>query len=168
MSVTNQFSTEANRVRDPRANGNVNVAYFRDLEVMPFTFTQSGAGNATSTATLVTLQKGRYRIYPRLSYINWTAFGASRVLDIGLNAYTGEDGVAVTIADNRFDDNVDVASAGGAAMGSDLSAADSIGVDVYVGGSSNTDGASVIATVAGGTIPDAAVLRGYIVISRIP
>lgn len=168
MSVTNQFSTEAARVRDPRANGNVSVAYFRDLEVMPFTFTQSGAGNATSTATLIQLQQGRYRIYPKLSFINWTAFGASRVLDIGLSAYTAEDGSTVSIADAKFDDNIDVSSAGGAAMGSDLAAADSIGVDVLVGGSSNTDGARIIATVAGGTIPDAAVLRGYVVLSRIP
>lgn len=168
MSVTNQFSTEASRVRDPRANGNVSVAYFRDLEVMPFTFTQSGAGNATSTATLVQLQKGRYRIYPRLSYINWTAFGASRVLDIGLSAYTGEDGVAVTVAADKFDNDIDVSSAGGAAMGSDLAAADNVGIDVLVGGESNTDGARIIATVAGGTIPDAAVLRGYVVLSRIP
>lgn len=166
--TTAQFSNEANRVRDPRANGFVSVAYHRDLEVMPFTFTQSGAGNAGSTATLITLQKGRYRIFPRLSYINWTAFGASRVLDIGLNAYTGEDGAAVSIAANRFDDDVDVSAAGGALMGSDLSAADSIGVDVLVGGTSNTDGAAIVATVAGGTIPDGAILRGYVVISRIP
>lgn len=166
--TTAQFSTEANRVRDPRANGFVSPAYFRDAEILPFTFTQSGAGNAGSTATLIALQKGRYRIFPRLSYINWTAFGASRVLDIGLSAYTAEDGTAVTAQAALFDDDVDVSAAGGALMGSDLSAANSIGVDVLVGGTSNTDGANIVATVAGGTIPDAAVLRGYVVLVRIP
>ena len=166
--TTAQFSNEANRVRDPRANGFVSPAYFRNLEAMPFTFTQSGAGNAGSTATLITLQKGRYRIFPRSSYVNWTAFGASRVLDIGLSAYTAEDGSTVSISAARFDDDVDVSAAGGAFMGSDLSAADSIGVDVLVGGTSNTDGASIVATVAGGTIPDGAILRGYLVIACIP
>jgi hypothetical protein len=166
--TTAQFSNEALRVRDPRANGNVSPAYLREMEALPFTFTQSGAGNAGSTATLLVLQKGRYRIYPKLSFINWTAFGASRVLDIGLSAYTAEDGSTVALADNRFDDNVDVSAAGGAAMGSDLAAADSIGVDVLVGGTSNTDGAAIVATVAGGTIPDGAILRGYLVVSRIP
>lgn len=166
--TTAQFSTEAQRVRDPRANGFVNLAYLRNLEVMPFTFTQSGAGNAGSTATLIQLQKGRYRIFPRSSYINWTAFGASRLLDIGLSAYTAEDGSTVAIAAARFDDDVDVSAAGGAFMGSDLSAADSIGVDVLVGGTSNTDGVAILATVAGGTIPDGAVLRGYLVVATIP
>lgn len=168
MSVTNQFSTEASRVRDPRANGNVSVAYFRDLEVMPFTFTQSGAGNATSTATLIQLQRGRYRIYPRLSYINCSAFGASRVLDVGLSAYTAEDGSTVPMNANRFRDDLDVSAATGYSLQIDNAGADAIGVDVLVGGESNTDGARVIATVAGGTIPDGATLRGYIVLSRIP
>jgi len=166
--TTAQFSNEANRVRDPRANGFVSPAYFRTLEAMPFTFPQSGAGIAGSTAALITLQNGRHRIFPRSSYVNWTAFGASRVLDIGLSAYTAEDGSTVSISAARFDDDVDVSAAGGAFMGSDLSAADSIGVDVLVGGTSNTDGASIVATVAGGTIPDGAILRGYLVIACIP
>lgn len=170
--TTAQFSTEAQRVRDPRANGFVNPAHLRNLEVMPFNFTQSGAGNAGSTATLIVLQKGRYRLFPHMSRLYHSAFGASRTLDIGLSAYTQEDGTTVALADNRFDNDINVAAAtataNGIVLGSSLAAADTAGIDVNVGGTSNTDGLGIIATVAGGTIPDGAVLRGFIVVSTIP
>jgi len=169
--TTAQFSNEATRVRDPRAAGFVPASYFRDLEVFPFNFVQVGAGNAGSTATLVYLQRGRYRIFPHMSRLYHSAFGASRLLDIGLSAYTQEDGTTVALADNRFDNDINVSSASaanGIVLGSSLSAADTAGIDVLVGGVTNLDGLGIIATVAGGTIPDAAILRGYFVISRIP
>lgn len=169
--TTAQFSNEAQRVRDPRAAGFVPISYFRDLEVFPFNFVQVGAGNAGSTATLVYLQRGRYRIFPHMSRLFHSAFGAARVLDIGLSAYTQEDGTTVALADNRFDNDINVSAAStanGIVLGSSLAAADTAGVDVSVGGVTNLDGLGIIATVAGGTIPDAAVLRGYFVISRIP
>jgi len=169
--TTAQFSNEAQRVRDPRAAGFVSTSYFRDLEVMPFNFVQVGAGNAGSTAMLVYLQRGRYRIFPHMSRLFHSAFGASRVLDVGLSAYTQEDGTTVALADNRFDNDINVAAAStanGIVLGSSLAAADTAGIDVSVGGVTNLDGLGIIATVSGGTIPDAAVLRGYFVISRIP
>lgn len=169
--TTAQFSTEAQRVRDPRANGFVNPAYLRNLEVMPFSFTQSGAGAIGSTATLITLQKGRYRIFPNMSRMYHSAFGASRTLNVGISAYTAEDGSTVAIAASRFDSAVNVASASantGIVLGTNLAAADTAGIDVNVGGTSNTDGLGIIATVAGDTIPDGAVLRGFIVVATIP
>lgn len=169
--TTAQFSNEATRVRDPRAAGFVQPSYFRNLEAFHFNFVQVGAGNAGSTATLVYLQRGRYRIYPQFSRLYFSAFGASRTLAIGLSSYTAEDGSTVAAATNRFDSTLDVSAASaanGVFMGAALAAADTAGIDVLVGGVTNLDGLGIIATVAGGTIPDAAVLRGVMAITRIP
>lgn len=168
MAVTNESSPEYKDVTDPRTNGGVDAKYFRDLQYVPFNFTQgAAAGDATSTMTLLALQKGRYVLFPKLSIIRWSAFGASRVLDIGITAHTDEAGAAVAVSAARFDDDIDVSSAGSAAMGSDLAAADFSGVYLNIGGVSNTDGAAIVATVAGGTIPAAATLTGYLVLARI-
>ena len=157
MPVTNETSPEFKDVTDPRANGGVSAVYFKNLQYIPFNFVQSAAaGDATSTMDLVYLQRGRYVILPRLSQIRWSAFGASRVLDIGVTAHTDESGATVAAALARFDDDVDVSAAGTAAMGSDLAAADFSGVYLNIGGTTNTDGAIIRATVAGGTIPAAA------------
>lgn len=168
MAVTNETSPEYKDVTDPRTNGGVAATYFRDLQYIPFNFTQgAAAGDATSTMDLVYLQRGRYVILPKLSLIRWSAFGASRVLDIGITAHTDEAGAAVAASLARFDDDVDVSAAGSAAMGSDLAAADFSGVYLNIGGTTNTDGAIIRATVAGGTIPAAATLVGYLVVAKI-
>lgn len=169
MPVTAESTPEFKDVTDPRANGGVSALYFRDLQYIPFNFTQgAGVGDSPSTADLVYLQRGRYVILPRLSVIRWSAFGASRVMDVGITAHTDETGAAVAAALTRFDDDVDVASAGSAALGSDLAAADFSGVFLNVGGVTNTDGAIIRATVTGGAgIPAGATLTGYVVLARI-
>jgi hypothetical protein len=168
MAVTNETTPEFKDVTDPRTNGGVSSVYFRDLQYIPFNFTQgAAAGDATSTMDLVYLQRGRYVILPKLSLIRWSAFGASRTLDVGITAHTDEAGAAVAASLARFDDDVDVSAAGSAALGSDLAAADFSGVYLNIGGSTNTDGAIIRATVAGGTIPAAATLVGYLVVAKI-
>lgn len=168
MAVTNETTPEFKDVTDPRTNGGVSSVYFRDLQYIPFNFTQgAAAGDATSTVDLVYLQRGRYVILPKLSLIRWSAFGSSRVMDIGVKAHTDEAGAAVSDALTRFDDDIDVSAAGSAAMGSNLAAADFSGVYLNVGGTSNTDGAIIRCTVTGGTIPAAATLVGYLVVAKI-
>jgi hypothetical protein len=168
MAVTNETSPEYKKVTDPRTNGYLDATYFRDIQVIPFTFTQSAAaGDAASTMDLVILQKGRYVILPRLSQVHWDAFGASRVLDIGHAAYTNEAGATVAANTNRFDDDINVSSAGKAAMGSSLAIADAAGISINVGGVSDTDGFIVRATVAGGTIPAATKIWGYLVVATL-
>ena len=168
MAVTNETSAEYKDVTDPRTNGGVSSIYFRDIQYLPFNFVQgAAAGDDGSSATLLYLQKGRYVILPKLSFIQWSALGASRVTDIGISAHTDETGAAVAAALTRFDENVDMSSAGSAAMGSDMVIADAAGIYLNIGGTSNTDGASIVASVTGGTIPAAAVFRGYLAVAKI-
>jgi hypothetical protein len=60
-----------------------------------FTHDQSAAGDATSSVAIVKLPAGRVRLLLGASmvYVNWTT--ASATIDIGWDAYTGFDGVAV-------------------------------------------------------------------------
>jgi hypothetical protein len=166
MAVTAEFSTEYNKMTDPRTYGRLDPEDTpQKIKAHRFNFTQgAAAGDATSTQTLIYLQPGRYLILWQLSRIEWSAFGASRVLDIGISAYTGEDGTAVAVAANVADDNIDVSAAGTAAMGSDVLAAAIGGVsELKVG----AGGASIFATVAGGTIPVAATLKGYVMVAEV-
>lgn len=163
MTVTTQGSTEYNKTTDPRTYGSLTPTEApKNVRFVPFTFTQSGAGDATSIANLAFLEGGRYHIYPKSSYMQNSAFGASRVLDIGLAAYTDEDGNTVAAQPLLFDDDIDVSAAAGAALGSDIAAA--TGGKFLV---KTRSGVAITATVAGGTIPDGATLKGYIAVAPV-
>jgi hypothetical protein len=60
----------------------------------------------------VQLPAGKVRVHLAHSRVAHSAFGASRTLDLGWEAYTGDDGVAVAADPNGLDDGVDVSSAG--------------------------------------------------------
>lgn len=163
MSVTTQGSTEYNKTTDPRTYGSLNPEQAQlDIKFIPFTHVQSGAGADGSSSNLVHLEAGRWVVLPKLSFIDWSAFGSSRVLDIGLGAYTGEDGVAVVAALHAFDDDIDISSAGRAAMGSDIAAVTGGRFLVKTSG-----GVDIIATCTGGTFPDAATLTGYLAVAKV-
>jgi hypothetical protein len=130
------------------------------LKIVRFSYTQAGAGDATSTVELVKLPRGRLRVIGTLSRIAFSAFGSSRVLDIGWQAYEDFGGTAVAADDNGIDDDINVASAGAAALGNALTATDDT-LEIE----SNT-GVTIFATVTGGTIPDGATLTGYIVYAK--
>ena len=70
-------------------------------------------GSGTGEVDLILLPPGRLRIYPDLSRIVTTQFGASADLHLGYRAYTEPDGDAVVEDDNAFLDNAD---AGGGAL----------------------------------------------------
>ena len=130
------------------------------FRIKRFNFTQgAAAGDATSSAELVQLPAGRVRVYPKLSVLSNSAFGASRVLDVGYKAYTSEAGAAVTADLDFIDNDIDVSSAASAALGTDIAAADKT---AYF---ASATGVTLVATVAGGTIPVAATLDGYVVYS---
>lgn len=164
MAVTTENSPEFLQATDPRTNGKM------DPEVTPqkikfarFTFTQgAAAGDIGSTMGLVQLPAGRIVVFPKASLLQWSAFGASRTLDVGFAGYTGEDGVAVSGSAVAFDDDIDVSAAGVAALGSDI-AAGSGGVFTF----KSQSGVKLQAAVAGGTIPAAATLRGYIAYAEV-
>lgn len=85
-------------------NGKVQFAFF--------SHDQSGAGDATSSVALVKLPAGRVRIILGLSqaYVNWTT--GSATLDLGWDAYTGLDGVAVAADPDGLCDGIDVDTVG--------------------------------------------------------
>ena len=130
------------------------------LKVVRFSYTQAGAGDANSTVELVKLPRGRLRIYGVMSRIAFSAFGASRVLDIGWRAYEDFAGATVAADPDGIDNDINVASAGISALGNALAATDDT-LEIESG-----TGVTIFATVAGGTIPDAATLTGYIVYAK--
>lgn len=164
MAVTNEKSTEYNKVSDPRTYGRMSAEdTAQKVHFQEFNFTQgAAAGDATSTMAFFRFEPGRYKFFPRQSTVQWSAFGASRVLDIGIGAYTAEDGAAVSAAANSWDDNIDVSAAGIADMGSDLAAGTGGAITIL-----SSTAFDVYATVAGGTIPIAATLNGHIAFAKV-
>lgn len=157
MAVTNSLSDQlTNAAAVPVVRNNA-VDVTGKLRIAYFSFTQgAAAGDATSTADLVKLPPGRVRVLEELSKIRFSAFGASRVLDIGYKTYTGNDGVAVAADDDGFATDIDVSAAGNATFAEANHAANT---HLF----QSRDGVTVYATVAGGTIPAAATLSGYVV-----
>jgi len=112
MAVTTQKSTEyTNATASPpvknstaEMHGRVRVAYFNHV--------QSGAGEAGSSVALCKLPAGRVRLLLGSSfmYFNWTT--ASALCDLGWDAYTGIDGVAVVADDNGLINDLDVDAVG--------------------------------------------------------
>jgi hypothetical protein len=160
MAVTTEKSTQVTAVDDtePPVYPEANEWHGR-LRVARFTFTQgAAAGDATSTATLVKLPGGAVRILGHLSRIAFSAFGASRTLNIGYTANRDKAGAAVAADPDAFASSVDVSSAGTTTLAEALA--------------TTTDGTTLITSqagfyidcvVAGGTIPAAATINGYVV-----
>lgn len=160
MAVTNQNSTEyANLIAVPLVR-NETTDWNGRLRFQRFTFTQSGAGDATSTVTLTKLPAGRVRVFNRLTSITTSAFGSARTLDYGWAAYnSGVDGSTV----NADADGLDAAR--------DVSAAISYNPTGTVGGDetylfNSASGVVLNMTVAGGTIPNGATINGYLVYTQ--
>ena len=121
------------------------------VRVASFSFTQSAAaGDATSVQRLLVLPPGKIKVLG--IYLANSAFGASRVLDVGYEAFAQTDGTAVSASATAFNDDLDVA-AQGARMTWYNTALDS------------KSGIVIKATVAGGTIPAAATLAGYFLLA---
>lgn len=118
------------------------------------------AGDANSTVDLALLPPGAVRLYVDRSHIYWSAFGAARVLDIGHAAYEEVDGAIEAASLALFDDNVDVAAAGNAALGSDFAvpAGRLAKTQLFM----SSKGVIIRALVTGGTIPIGAILEGWL------
>lgn len=121
-------------------------------QVMPFSFTQgAAAGDATSTAALVKMPAGKHKVLGIA--VVCSAFGASRVLDIGYEAHTNTAGAAVNADADAFKNDLDVSAAATSliALNTDMDSA---------------AGYVVNATVAGGTIPAGATLAGWVLFAN--
>lgn len=113
MAVTTQYSTEyqdayvdvpADKLSTDVNHGKMRMAFF--------TCNQSGVGDATSSFALCKLPAGTVKVLLGLSgaYVNWTT--ASHTLDLGWDAYTGQDGVAVVADPDGLVDGLDVDAVG--------------------------------------------------------
>lgn len=110
MAVTEQNSTQiANRVAVPPVMDHAADNGGRTRKKY-FTFTQSGAGDATSIANLCHLPGGHVRVYKIV--VKHSAFGTSRTGDLGHNAYTDNDEAAVAADPDAFSADTSIASAG--------------------------------------------------------
>lgn len=158
MAITVQKSTEFtqqegplqdNRQYWPAEGGKLRVAHF----TLPATIV---TGDDGSSVELVRIPQGKVRVIPGLSLINVSALGASRVMDLGVRAYTASDGItAVAAILNDFVNDRDVSSATSANFAVS-------GVPVKRDYFSST-GFTICALVAGGTIPIGATMSGYVV-----
>lgn len=76
-----------------------------------FSYTATGASTTPNTYDLFKLPPGRVRVLLPLSRITTDAWGASRVLDVGNRAYTGEQNAAVAEVDDEYIASLDISSA---------------------------------------------------------
>lgn len=113
MAVTTLYSTEYTQayVTVPPSNLATDEMHGR-LRIAFFTCNQVGAGDATSSFALCKLPAGRVRVMLGMSgaYVNWTT--ASATLDLGWDAYTGQDGIAVNADPDGLIDGLDVDAVG--------------------------------------------------------
>lgn len=157
MAVTTQKSTEYTNIsatpptiQDAQViSGKLRVAYFKH--------TQSGAGDATSSAAVAELPPGKVRLLGPLStlYVNWTT--AAATLDAGWDAYTDIDGTAVAADANGIDDGVSVETAGQVTLGSALTATG------YTKVFESQDGVVIRLTSQDTAIADADTAAGFLV-----
>lgn len=129
------------------------------IHYQKFTFTQTpNAGDIGSTADLVIMPAGRFRILPHLSRIAWSAFGASRTLNVGHTGYTKSDGTVVAAVPAALLSGEDVSAAGGKTFTQNLD--DGVFIEDALGV------VLIQAIVAGGTIPLNATLKGHLAYVR--
>lgn len=149
MGVTTERGLIVNAMEGTVTTALTRLQQGAEINYMPIEFTQSAAaGDATSTQALTVMPAGKHKV---LSIVLVTsAFGSSRVLDVGYEAHTKTDGTtAVTASANAFKDDLDVSSAATTRIEINK-AMDSI------------SGYVINSTVAGGTIPAGATITGYV------
>lgn len=112
MAATTQKSAEyTNATASPPVNNSTAELHGR-VRIAYVSHDQSGAGDATSSVALCKLPAGRVRVLLASSslYVNWTTTSAT--LDLGWDAYTGQDGTAVAANPDGLADGIDVDSVG--------------------------------------------------------
>lgn len=113
MAVTTQNGTEYESVFNTSPPAMLNTTDWHGrMRLAYFKHTQSGAGDATSSARIVKLPPGRVRLLLPAShvYVNWTT--ASATLDMGWEAYNDLEGDAVAADYDGLIDGADVDAAG--------------------------------------------------------
>jgi hypothetical protein len=157
--MATQFTTEYSKDLDPRTAGALSVYQgMAPLFAYRFSLT-AAAGIDGEVINLRFLPPGRFTVYPRLSYLQIDALGASRVMAVGTAAYTDEAGNAVGAAASAWDSAISVASAVNLQLGASV-AAGTGGVFEY----NSRSGITIQATITGGTVPVSSKINGFIML----
>lgn len=128
-----------------------------------FSHTNAAGGAASDTIEFVKVPAGDVRVFKNLSVVNCSAFGASRVLDIGYRAYTKyTDQSAVAESIDTILDGADISVLASKVGGVGTNALTNDPTLLLQG----KDRVTIFGTVTGGTIPAGAVLNGYIVYAQ--
>lgn len=155
MAVTTEYSTEFAAIRDKNLPLD-NRDFHSRLRFLRFTFTQgAAAGDVNSLQYLTKLPAGKISVLTDKSKVWFSAFGASRTLDIGFDAYDNPQGTEQSADVDGLLDGEDVSGAGSAAM---LGASDGGILEFH-----SKEGVDIVAKVLGDTIPVGATLKGYLV-----
>lgn len=159
MAETNLNSIQIARIL-AGAIKNLTTDIMGRMRSFMFNFAQgAAAGDIGSTAALVVLPPGGSRLYLLKSLIAFSAFGAARTLDIGHSGYTDRDGNAVAADTAAFVNDLDVSAAGTSALTGVVGSEETFLIE-------SQDQVTILATVAGGTIPIDATLDGYLSVVR--
>jgi len=158
--MATQNTTEYGRETDPRTNGFLTVQQNPSpVFMMRFNLT-TAAGSSGDVINLRFLPPGRIIVYPRLSYLQVDAFGASRVIDVGSAAYLDETGATVAAATAAWDTGISVAAAANIQLGASV-AAGTGGIFEYT----SRAGVTIQMIVTGGTIPVSTKINGFLAVA---
>jgi hypothetical protein len=145
----NTVASPPRRNRPDQQHGRVRIA--------SITHTQAAQGADGSTVNLCVIPPGRGRILKRLSFLQASALGSTRTMDIGHTGWTKMDGTEQAAVADVISDGVDVSSATAAALGVGTNADDSP-VIVY----DSKDPITIQMLIAGGTLDAGETFDGYI------
>jgi hypothetical protein len=155
MAVVNENSAQAvAKMGGRKLAAYRDQAQFLNLEI---NHTEVVAGDATSVQRLCWIPPGLYRLKRDLSFIRFSAFGASRTLHIGWEAYQDKDGVAVAVSAAGLNSGIDVSAAGVANVGTVLT----VGYKDF----ESKAGVWIFSTTNVGTIPVGATIDGSLVLT---
>ena len=158
MATTQQKTTQHTAyTASPRVlNRRPGMVFFQE-----FDHVQDAAGDDGSSVLVYPIEAGT-RLYLHVSTIRFSAFGASRVMKLGWQAYTDPDGTAVLADDDGIFAGLDVSAAGNKRM----IEAPTLGAGMDANGTRLFQGSAVlIATVTGGTWPDDAAISGLLALA---
>ena len=159
MAVTTEYATEVANVQASPIVMQEASKYHGKLRIMSVTYTQSAAaGDIGSISYIAKLPAGKVQLLGGLCQIKRDAFGASRTMSWGFDAYTPRaGGTAVSASDNALDSALDYSAAG---TGGLCSAKSNLTAEF-----DSRDGVLIRGKVAGGTIPANCKMQGFIVYS---
>jgi len=155
--LTNEASTQLARTLAVPPKSVATHDWWGRMRCMFFDFTQGAvAGADGSTARLFKLPAGKVRLILPLSRMHHSAFGASRVLNLGWEAYKNLAGADVLADPDGLDAAVDVSAAGNFTPAGTLGTHETLLFE-------SQEGVVIAAEITGGTLLAGAELSGHLV-----